>query len=150
MLKKIFTVFMSVIFMCCSMNLLANAESYAALEDYIIDSSINGNEIQPYYSYTSSIKATLSDLNGKAVCTGNVTGYNGTTTKIKITMTLQKKTLLWWSEVEEWTTTVSSYKTTLEKTATVDSGKHRVKVEAIVYSGSDSETITVYSSTVEF
>ena len=114
--------------MCCSMNLLANAESYAALEDYIIDSSINGNEIQPYYSYTSSIKATLSDLNGKAVCTGNVTGYNGTTTKIKITMTLQKKTLLWWSEVEEWTTTVSSYKTTLEKTATVDSGKHRVKV----------------------
>ena len=56
--------------MCCSMNLLANAESYAALEDYIIDSSINGNEIQPYYSYTSSIKATLSDLNGKAVCTG--------------------------------------------------------------------------------
>lgn len=136
--------------MCCSMNLLANAESHTVLEDYIIDSSINGNEIQPYYSYTSSIKATLSDLSGKAVCTGSVTGYNGTTTKIKITMTLQKKTLLWWSEVEEWTTTVSSYKTTLEKTATVDSGKHRVKVEAIVYSGSNSETITVYSSTVEF
>ena len=136
--------------MCCSMSLLVNAESHTALEDYIINSSVNENEVQPYYSYTSSIKATLSKLNGKAVCAGSVTGYNGTTTKIKITMTLQKKTLLWWSEVNEWTTTVSGYKATLEKTATVNSGKHRVKVEAIVYSGSKSETITVYSSTYEF
>ncbi len=150
MLKKFCIALMSVILMCCSMNLLVNAESYAAVEDYAIDSSVVGNEIQPCYNYANTVNAILNNSNGKAECKGVVTGYNGTTTKIKITMTLQKKKLLWWSKAEEWTTTVSDYKTTFAKTAAVSSGKYRVKVEAVVYSGSKSETITVYSSTVEF
>ena len=150
MLKKFFTVFMGLMLICGSLNLLASANDYSSQEDHIADSFVGYSEIQPCYSYTSSIKATLNNSNGKALCAGSVTGYNGKTTKIKITMTLQKKTLLWWNEVENWSSTVNNYKSTLEKIATVGSGKHRVKVEAVVYSGSSSETITVYSSTYDF
>ena len=64
------------------------------------------NQVQPRYTYTSGISATLTNSNGKAMCAGNVDGYSGETTKIVLTVTLQKKTLFWWSEVEEWTTNI--------------------------------------------
>jgi hypothetical protein len=84
------------------------------------------------------------------MCVGHVLGYNGTTTKIVLTMTLQKKTLLWWSKVQEWTVTANSYTTGISKTATVDSGTHRVKVEAKVYAGSNYENVDCTSKTYDF
>ena len=150
MLKKILALIMCVVLMC-SMGLSANAQSSISLEDYIIEDPSNNSEIQPYYNYTYKVSASLGNSSGKALCGANVIGYNGTTTKIKITMTLQRKVLLLWSDVEEWTTTVSSYQATLSKTATVNSGKtYRVKVEAVVYCGSNSETVSCTSGTKEF
>lgn len=145
MLKRIAAIILSTIILC-STGLIVNAEGVA--HPTTIANNISG--IQPYYEYANIVTATLSKSNGKAVCNANVIGYNGTTTKIKITMTLQKKTLLWWSTVDEWTTTVNSYQAVFSKTRAVNSGKHRVKVCAIVYSGSNSETININSATVEF
>lgn len=145
MFKKIIAVILCIV-LFCSVGLIANAES-GVVTTNILE---NESEIQPYYNYANTVTATLTNSSEKAKCSARVVGFESTTTKIKITMTLQKKTLLWWSEVNEWTTTVSSYQAYLSKTVAVDSGKHRVKVEAIVYSGSDSETISVYSSTYEF
>lgn len=136
MFKKILALVMCLVLMC-STGLIASAET--------VDS-----QVQPRYSYTHGISATLTDSSGKALCVGNVLGYNGTTTKIVLTMTLQKKTLLWWSKVEEWTVTANSYTTGISKTATVDSGTHRVKVEAKVYAGSDYETVDCTSKTYDF
>ena len=87
----------------------------------------------------------LSITNGTASCSATLTGINGTTTKVVIKMTLQKKTLLWWSEAESWTATYNTYYGTLSKTATVKSGTYRVKAVYTVYSGSNSESITDYS-----
>ncbi len=139
MFKKILSVVM-VIVLCCGFSLTANAQGI----------STNDSSVQPRYNYTASVSTTLTNTNGDATCGTTVKGYIGTTTKIKITMTLQKKTLLWWSEVETWTTTVNDYYLSLYKTTSVNSGKYRIKAEIVVYSGSASESITKYSSEKEF
>ena len=136
MFKKILALVMCVV-MLCGTGLIANAET-------------TENQVQPRYSYTSGISATLANSGGKAVCAGDVNGYNGTTTKIVMTMTLQKKTLLWWSKVQEWTLTENDYMATLVKTVSVDSGTHRVKVEAKVYAGSNYENVDCTSKTYTF
>ena len=136
MLKKILALVMCVV-MLCATGLIASAET-------------TENQVQPRYSYTNIISATLTKSNGKALCVGNVSGYNGTTTKIVMTMTLQKKTLLWWSEVQEWTVTANSHAAAISKTVAVDSGTHRVKVEAKVYAGSNYENVDCTSKTYTF
>ena len=100
----------------------------------------------PCFEYTNTTATTLSiSTSGTATCSAKLNGYNGTTTKIVIKMTLQKKTLLWWSEVDSWSTTINNWYGSLTKTASVGSGTYRVKVEFTVYSGSNSEEITTYS-----
>ena len=137
MLKRILSLVMCLV-LTCGMTIAVSAES-------------SENQVQPRYSYTNTIGATLTKSSGKALCVGNVNGYSGTTTKIVLTMTLQKKTLLlFWSTEQEWTTTVNSYKAALSKTVSVDSGTYRVKVEAKVYSGSNYENVDCTSPTREF
>ncbi len=102
--------------------------------------------VQPRYDYTKNYNETLTIANGTASCTASLKGISGTTTKVVIKMTLQKKTLLWWSEVETWSTTSNTYYGTLTKTAAVKSGTYRVKAVYTVYSGSNSESITDYSA----
>ncbi len=136
MFKRVLSLVMCVVLLCGT-GLIANAET-------------TENQVQPRYTYTSGISATLANSGGKALCIGNVNGYDGITTKIVLTVTLQKKTLLWWSKVEEWTTTANTYYATISKTVAVDSGKHRVKVEATVYSGSNSEKVDCTSQTYDF
>lgn len=136
MFKKILALVMCLVLMCGT-GLVVNAET-------------TESQVQPRYDYTNIISATLANSGGKAVCVGDVNGYSGITTKIVLTMTLQKKGLLWWSKTQEWTTTVNSYQATLSKTVAVESGKYRVKVEATVYSGSNSEEVSCTSQTYEF
>ena len=106
----------------------------------------NETSIQPMYDYTRNHVENLSISNGTASCSATLTGINGTTTKVVIKMTLQKKTLLWWSEVETWSSTHNTYYGSLTKSTSVKSGTYRVKAVYTVYSGSNSESITDYSS----
>lgn len=106
--------------------------------------------IQPLYDYITNYGTSLSISSGTAKCNASLSGKNGTTTKIVVKMTLQKKTLLWWSEVETWSATYNTYCGTLSKSTTVDSGTYRVKVVYTVYSGSNSESITDYSSQYKY
>lgn len=80
MLKRILALVMCLVLMC-GMSIAVSAES-------------GNNQVQPRYSYTNIVSATLRNSSGKALCVGDVEGYPGTTTKIVLTMTLQKKTLL--------------------------------------------------------
>lgn len=150
MFKKILALVMCFV-MLCGTGLIANAESLSSADKYTVTVSESGeSQVQPRYSYTHGISATLANSGGKAVCAGNVDGYNGTTTKIVLTVTLQKKTLFWWSKVQEWTTTANTYYATISKTVAVDSGTHRVKVEAKVYAGSNYENVDCTSKTYTF
>ncbi len=104
--------------------------------------------VMPCYEYTEENAETLTISNGTATCISRLTGILGTTTKIEITMTLEKKTLWWWSEEESWSQTYNYHQATLTKTHSVGSGTYRVKAVYVVYSGTQSETITSYSAEV--
>ena len=104
--------------------------------------------VQPMYQYTASTNTLLSISGSTATCKATLTGYSNTTTKVKIEMTLQKKSLLVWSDVTSWSLLVSNYKSTLTKTKSIASGTYRVKAVYTAYSGSASETFTKYSATV--
>lgn len=108
-------------------------------------SAATGEEaVQPLLDYTSSATVNLVISSGTAHCTSQLIGY-ASTSKIKITMTLQKKTLLWWSEVDSWTATYNDNFAAMSKSCSVGSGKYRIKTVFVAYCGSDSETITVNS-----
>ena len=143
MFKKVLSILM-VIVLCFSLGLTANAEDFSGSE------SSNDSSVQPRYSYTASVSTTLTNSDGNATCGTSVSGYFDLATKIKITMTLQKKTLLWWSEVETWTVTVNDYFASIYKTTAVKSGKYRVKADIVVYNYSASENITKYSTERDF
>ena len=100
------------------------------------------------YSYTLSVGSILGFDGNTAVCQSTICG-KGNCTRIVATQKLQKKTI-WggWSDVNTWTKMEDSNVLILTGYATVmSSGTYRVRVDATVYSGSNSEN--VYATSVE-
>lgn len=99
------------------------------------------------YSYTQVVTSGLT-LNGStATCQSSVLG-NSSCTSIVATQKLQKKTLWWWSDVATWSKTTNGKTLSMTNYGTASSsGTYRVRVEATVYSGSNSEN--VYADSVE-
>ncbi len=147
MVKKIISLMLSIVLIFC-VSIAVSAESPVVTPGTLEQTE---SDVMPCYEYTNIAATSLSiSTNGKATCSTSLNGYNGTTTKIVIKMTLQKDSWLWWSTEETWTTTVNNWYADLTKTATVDSGTYRVKAEFTVYSGSNSEEITIYSQEKSF
>lgn len=133
MKKRIFSLVMAVL-----MLFLFNFSTYAE------------TSVQPRYSYTASISAGLTINSQQARCSADIQGYSGTTTRIKVKIILQKKGLLSWSSVTSWSSDVyDDYYYNSYHYGPLSGGTYRVKVEATVYAGSASETITSYSSQVK-
>ena len=132
-MKKIISVILAVSVLCCFMV------------------SVNASQIQPRYSYTTTYTTGIHITDsGKATCTANVTGITSTT-KIEITMSLQKKVLFWWDDIETWTLTEYDLCAAIGGTVeNVSSGTYRTKAVYTVYCGSDSETITGYSQETKY
>lgn len=105
-------------------------------------------DIQLLYTYTFTLSTSLSISNQVATCTSYLDGY-AAVTKIVIEMTLQKESWLWWSTVETWSSTTYGNFAYISESYSVDSDNYRVKTVFTVYSGTDYETITKYSSEVE-
>jgi hypothetical protein len=136
MVKKLYSVILSLI-----MLLSCNVTCFAL--------AAGGTEIQPYYTYTESVNTMLKISNGTATCVSSILGKTGTT-KVKITMTLEKKVLFWWSEKETWTQTFNSSRGTLSKTYSgADSGTYRITAEYIAYGSSGSEIINDTSAEIK-
>lgn len=105
--------------------------------------------IAPRYSYANIVRTNLTVSGGQAKCQSTIVGYE-TVTKINVSMTLEKKTLLWWTAQESWTQTYNNVDdANFIKYCNVNGGTYRVKSVYTVYSGSDSETITDYSNEVK-
>lgn len=103
-----------------------------------------------YYVNAESVSNSLRINNGKAVCSTTVTGKKGTT-KIEITMTLQKKIKnSWVTAVKPWEGSKKGLSYTFTKTATVGRGVYRVKSVAKIHKGGKSETVAKYSGTVKY
>lgn len=137
--------------MLCSVNLIASgATAETTVPEKLTFEDSDNSEIQPLYAYASNAGAGLKITNGTARCTSEIYGIAGTTTKIEITMSLQKKTALWWPDVISWSTTTTNIYPDIVETTTVSSGTYRVKTVFKVYSGSQYETITVYSQEAKY
>jgi len=108
-----------------------------------------GDELTLYFAYTNNIYTLLSISSGKAYLLGDVTGYQGITTKIEITLTLQKKTLLvFWSDVASWSATFNRCDGILYKEYGVSSGTYRMVATYKVYKGTAYETINEQTASI--
>ncbi|HOB19355.1 MAG TPA: hypothetical protein PKO35_01460 [Candidatus Atribacteria bacterium] len=105
-------------------------------------------------AYTSFMRTDLSiTASGTAYCAAVFDGYPGITTKVTITMTLQKKGFLglWWTEVATWTDTFyKPYASVQHNYYGLSGGTYRVKGVYTAYSGSNSETHTAYSRELSY
>lgn len=108
---------------------------------------VSAEEYGVNYLYTWSCSSALSVSGLTGTCYSTIS-CPSTTTKIEITQTLQVKDGNHWRTSQTWTKTVYGHIYDLVNTRTLYSGNtYRVKSEFVVYRGTNSETITVYSST---
>ena len=106
--------------------------------------------IAPLFVYTQSTYTNLSIDSDEALCYASLTGYEGVTTRIDITIYLQKRVLFFWTTDTSWSDTFYDYEASMYQLHLVSSGTYRVKAVYVAYSGSNSETITEYSPTVTY
>ena len=95
-ISKVMVLMLVAIMICVSPVYTANAADSNTKDDY---------GVSPCYSYTSSITTGLSISGGDAICNTYVEGYYGSTSKITITQTLQRKSGSSWVDVWSWTNT---------------------------------------------
>ena len=140
MWKKVIAVLVSVTLLCTSF-LCVSAQTVSS----------DNAEIAPLLQFTKNTTTILVISGGQASAAASFSGYKGTTTKVVITMTLQKKGFLglWWSDEASWTETFNSYNASMNRKHSVSDGTYKVKAEYVAYSGSKSETVTDYSNEVK-
>ena len=109
--------------LCLSLTAFAETELQTPSDD----------DISVCYLYTDKISGTLSITNKAATCKSTVRGISGTTTKIVITQTLQKKNGSSWTKYGSWTKTFNSwYAIYSNSKESLSSGIYRVKTTADV------------------
>ena len=109
-------------------------------------------EIQNEERYTHVDKASsnLKISGGVATLTASMTANPGVS-KTLITSRLQKKVNGSWETVQAWTETSSTASCRLNKTRTVSRGSsYRIFSTVKAYKGTDSESIAIYSNTVNY
>jgi len=133
--------------------LLALGAVYAQATS-ISDDAAESAPPQLRWSYINTIKTSLVISGGQASCTGTVTGYNGITTKVEITLYLERKLAssnTWSPYANEPKQTFNSfYGMYTMKEAATTGYEYRVRAVYTAYSGSNSETVTGYSSVVKY
>ena len=109
-------------------------------------------EIQNEERYTHVDKASsnLKISGGVATLTASMTANPGVS-KTLITSRLQKKVNGSWETVQAWTETSSTTSCRLNKTISVSKGNsYRIFSTVKAYKGIDSESIAIYSNTVNY
>ena len=101
------------------------------------------------YSYTSTVSTTLTISNtGVAKPRAVITGFPGTTTKLSVTMYLQKYSNGSWETIQSWSSSTTLNSLTLTKSKVVSKGKYRTHAVFKAYRNSSSEQIVKNSGTV--
>jgi len=105
-------------------------------------------------AYTSHTQTAISISGGKAICVGSLTGYKGITTKVEITLTLQRKLAssnTWSDYYNHPKQTFNDYCGTATCTKDIVSGyQYRTKALYTAYAGSNYETFTEYSGALSY
>lgn len=103
--------------------------------------------VSPCYVLIETAKANLSISDGTAEITASVTGMVDSVDKAEIEAELQVKDGTRWRYCGDWSVSKNSYRASLSESRDVVAGNtYRVKAVVTVWSGSQSETQTIYSS----
>jgi hypothetical protein len=140
---------------CVACSMIAGASASSVQADVPASSLVlaenGGGLIAPFSALVASNTTTLAISNsGVATAVANLNGRPGVTTRVEITMTLQRRGFLGltWSDVNTWSQTFNSHNGTLSRTHNAGSGTYRLRAVYVVSGGGSSETITVFSSIV--
>lgn len=136
-MKKFLSVLCAMMIAFCCMSVTVSAEG-----------NDDGYGISPYSVYFHDNKSYLSITAKTAFCKSYVKANDPDAT-IYITQILQKKNSSKWENVKKVSQMFYSSSATLSKTyAAIPSGTYRVRTEARIYLGSNSEVSTSYSDPV--
>lgn len=106
--------------------------------------------VMPCMEYIYDADYVFSISGSTASMYGYVEGYPDLATKCEVSIELQEKGLLLWSEVDTWTSSRTGTYAKLNQTCSVTTGeKYRIVVTCTVWSGSESETQTLKSDAIE-
>lgn len=127
--------------------------SAAAPADLTAEAEILDPPIQRL-AYTLETKTLISISGGKAHCTGSLTGYQGITTKVDITLTLQRKlasSSTWTNYYNHPKQTFNSYRGTATFSKDIVRGyQYRTRAVYTAWAGTKSETFTEYSGAMAY
>jgi hypothetical protein len=150
-MRKICSAILSVALVLCMGVMGTLAVNAVAVNDSVFDVA---NPPPTRLSYISNTVTSISISGGQATCLGHVTGYNGTTTKVEITLYLERKlasSSTWSTYASDPKQTFNSYSGTYQMKKSVVSGyQYRVRAVYVAWAGSKSETLTGYSSVVSY
>ena len=105
--------------------------------------------VSPCYVLIQTAKANLTISDGTAQISASVIGNVSSVDKAEIEVELQAKNGSSWRYCDDWSVSKNSYRASLSETRDVVEGNtYRVKAVVTVWSGSQSETQTIYSSQV--
>ena len=157
MSKRILSLLLAALLLfCCAAGASAIGEDPTAGTERTAHEQTSSETEEPpggdRFSYTNFTMTGLNiNAGGTATCVADFGGYAGITTKVDISMTLQKRVLLlFWTDEATWSQSFKGHTGTLSKTKTVTSGTYRVQATYIAYSDTKSETITSTSPSMTY
>ena len=130
--------------LACLLSIPANA--YAANFDAASEQSV----IMPRMTYIRDADCYFSIWNGVASVDAYVQGDPSMATKCEITVELQEKAFLFWNVVEVWSDVQEGRRAGVNASIEVAEGnRYRTVTTVTVWSGTQSETKTLTSETIE-
>ena len=98
--------------------------------DTVAFATSENSQIMPRLNNASAIDSSFIIVDDEAFVTITCLGYNGVTSKIKITTELQKRSFIFfWKDVTEWVDISYEANTFIEHSYSVSSGTYRVKIK---------------------
>ena len=125
-MRKILAIFV----LCCVMIMSLSTQVNAS----------NDSDISLCYENASNANATFNINNGEAVVNVAYVGYKNITTGARVTVKLEKRTLLvFWNDVAEWESNSANYTDAFEYRYPVGNGTYRATIR-IEISGTNGAT----------
>lgn len=131
---------------CCLSSIPVTAFAVSENENAVIDVS---GENQIKMAYINDMDAQLYISNGTASVYAFVRGHKSLATQSEITVKLQVKSGLIWQTVATWSDSQAGHRASVNRLYGVTSGKkYRLVATGTVWNGSNSETRTITTSSV--
>jgi hypothetical protein len=138
--------------LCLGMAGAVSAHAAALINDDVAIQIEIPNEVMMAFIQQTTTSLRISG--GQATLAGTIIGYNGLTTRVVITLHLERRvnsSSAWSTIFSDSARTFNSFAGSHQITRAVTSGfQYRVRAVYTAFAGTRSETITAYSSIVTF